>query len=71
MQTFNILAEGAAHEESPLAFVWVEFLLALVVFGPMLWAMIRSTNGFQPPPRRDPEVPMWRLVWASASGVPP
>jgi uncharacterized membrane protein YfcA len=45
--------------------------LALVVFGPMLWAMIRSTNGFQHPPRRDPDVPMWRLVWASASGVPP
>jgi F-type H+-transporting ATPase subunit b len=39
MQTFNILAEGTGHEESPLAFVWVEFLLALVVFGILFYAL--------------------------------
>ncbi|HQR25814.1 MAG TPA: F0F1 ATP synthase subunit B [Nocardioides sp.] len=38
MQTFIIqAAEG--HEESPLAFVWVEFLLALVVFGLLYYAI--------------------------------
>lgn len=45
--------------------------LALIVVGPVLWALVRSTNGFQHSPRRDPNVPLWRLVWASASGVPP
>jgi uncharacterized membrane protein YfcA len=46
-------------------------VLALVVFGPVLWAMVRSTNGFQHAPTRNPDVPLWRLVWAAASGVPP
>ncbi|MGB2840048.1 MAG: sulfite exporter TauE/SafE family protein [Actinomycetes bacterium] len=45
--------------------------LALVLIGPVLWTVVRSTNGFQHPPRRDPDFPFWRLVWASASGVPP
>jgi len=45
--------------------------LALVVFGPMVWALVRSTSGFQHAPERDPNIPLWRLVWASASGVPP
>ena len=45
--------------------------LALVLIGPVLWTVVRSTNGFQHRPRRDPNVPFWRLVWASASGVPP
>lgn len=40
--TWNVLAaaEGAAHEEhGPLAFVWVEFALALVVFGILFFAI--------------------------------
>lgn len=45
--------------------------LALVVFGPVLWAVVRSSNGFQHRPRTNPDVPWWRLVWAAASGVPP
>lgn len=45
--------------------------LAFVIIGPIVWAVIRSTNGLEHAPRRDPDVPMWRLVWASASGVPP
>ena len=45
--------------------------VAVVLVGPVLWALVRSTNGFQHKPRRDPDVPLWRLVWVSASGVPP
>jgi hypothetical protein len=45
--------------------------LALVIFGPIVWALVRSTSGFQHAPERDPNIPLWRLVWASASGVPP
>jgi F-type H+-transporting ATPase subunit b len=37
MQTFIILA--AEEEHGPLAFVWVEFLLALVVFGILFFAL--------------------------------
>jgi uncharacterized membrane protein YfcA len=46
-------------------------VLALVVVGPLAWAVVRSTSGFEHVPRRDPNVSWWRLVWASASGVPP
>jgi uncharacterized membrane protein YfcA len=46
-------------------------VLALVVIGPLAWAVVRSTDGFQHAPIRDPNVPFWRLVWAAASGVPP
>ena len=46
-------------------------VLALIVIGPLAWAVIRSTSGFQHKPNRDPNVPFWRLVWAAASGVPP
>jgi hypothetical protein len=45
--------------------------IALVLIGPILWTVVRSTEGFQHRPQRDPNVPFWRLVWASASGVPP
>ena len=45
--------------------------LAMVLFGPVLWTLIRSTNGFQHRPQRDPAVPWRRLVWAAASGTPP
>lgn len=45
--------------------------LALVLIGPVVWTIVRSTNGFQHRPERDPNVPFWRLVWASASGTPP
>lgn len=46
-------------------------VLVFVIIGPVVWALVRSTNGFQHGPQRDPDVPLWRLVWASASGVPP
>jgi F-type H+-transporting ATPase subunit b len=41
MQQVIILAAGeaGAEEHGPLAFVWVEFLLALVVFGILFWAI--------------------------------
>jgi len=39
MQTFIIRAAEDAHEPNPLAFVWVEFLLALVVFGILFFAV--------------------------------
>jgi uncharacterized protein len=45
--------------------------LALVLVGPIIWAVVRSTDGLQHPPQRDPHIPWWRLIWASASGVPP
>jgi hypothetical protein len=45
--------------------------IAFVIIGPIVWAVVRSTNGLEHAPRRDPNVPLWRLVWASASGVPP
>lgn len=45
--------------------------LALVLVGPIMWTIVRSTDGFQHRPQRDRNVPYWRLVWASASGVPP
>jgi uncharacterized membrane protein YfcA len=45
--------------------------LAVVVVGPIVWAVVRSTDGLQHPPRRNPNVAWWRLVWAAASGVPP
>ena len=46
-------------------------VLALVIIGPVAWALVRSTDGFQHPPSRAPDVPLWRIVWASATGVPP
>ena len=46
-------------------------VLALVVIGPIIWAAVRSTDGFQHKPQRDPSVPLRRLVWAAATGVPP
>jgi uncharacterized membrane protein YfcA len=46
-------------------------VLALVIIGPLAWAVVRRTDGFQHPPRRNPNVSWWRLVWAAASGVPP
>ncbi|MFL6181102.1 MAG: sulfite exporter TauE/SafE family protein [Actinomycetes bacterium] len=46
-------------------------VLALIVIGPLAWAVVRSTSGFEHAPQRDPNVSWWRLVWASASGVPP
>ena len=33
MKSMLIVAAAAEHEENPLGFVWVEFLLSLVVFG--------------------------------------
>jgi hypothetical protein len=45
--------------------------LLLVLIGPVVWAVVRSSNGFQHRPTRDPNIAWWRLVWASASGVPP
>ena len=52
--------------------LWVGLgALALILVGPVLWTLVRSTNGFQHKPQRDPNVPFWRLVWASASGTPP
>ena len=45
--------------------------LGVVLIGPVVWTLVRSTDGFQHGPRRDPNVPLWRLVWAAASGVPP
>jgi uncharacterized membrane protein YfcA len=46
-------------------------VLALIVIGPMIWALVRSTHGFQHAPNKPKAVPLWRVVWASASGVPP
>jgi len=46
-------------------------VLALILIGPCVWALVRSTDGFQHQPQRDPAVPIWRLVWAAATGVPP
>ena len=46
-------------------------VLALVIIGPIAWALVRSTSGFEHSPQRDPQVPLWRVVWASATGVPP
>ncbi len=52
--------------------MWVGLgALALVLIGPVIWTVVRSTNGFQHKPQHDPNVPFWRLVWASASGTPP
>lgn len=45
--------------------------MVFVLIGPVVWTLVRSTGGFQHRPERDPNVPFWRLVWASASGVPP
>ncbi len=45
--------------------------LALVLVGPVMWTLVRSTNGFQHPPQKDPNISYSRLVWAAASGVPP
>lgn len=46
-------------------------VLALIVFGPVLWTLVRSTDGFHHAINKPKDVPFWRLVWASASGVPP
>jgi hypothetical protein len=45
--------------------------LTLVLLGPVIWTLVRSTNGFQHAPQKDPNISYSRLVWAAASGVPP
>ena len=45
--------------------------LTLVLVGPVIWTLVRSTNGFQHSPQKDPNISYSRLVWAAASGVPP
>jgi uncharacterized membrane protein YfcA len=52
--------------------LWVTIgILAMVVLGPVFWALVRNTEGFQRRPHQVEGVPAWRLVWAAASGVPP
>lgn len=45
--------------------------LVLVLVGPVVWTLVRSTSGFQHSPQKDPNISYSRLVWAAASGVPP
>jgi uncharacterized membrane protein YfcA len=46
-------------------------LLAFVVLGPVLWALVRNTEGLRRRPHAVEGVPWWRLVWAAGTGVPP
>jgi uncharacterized protein len=46
-------------------------LLAFVVLGPVLWALVRNTEGLRRRPHAIEGVPWWRLVWAAGTGVPP
>ena len=66
-----LFASGLKLVGATPAVVGFAVLALVVVIGPMAWALIRGTDGFQHAPRRDPGVPFWRLVWAAASGVPP
>ena len=51
---------------------WIAaLLLAFIVLGPLVWAIVRNTEGFQRRPHAIQGVPWWRLVWASATGIPP
>jgi hypothetical protein len=51
---------------------WIAaLLLAFIVLGPVVWAIVRNTEGFQRKPHVVQGVPWWRLVWASATGIPP
>lgn len=49
----------------------VASLVAFVVVGPMLWALVRNTHGFRRRPQAVEGVPWWRLVVAAGTGVPP
>ena len=52
--------------------VWVGIaVLALVLLGPVLWALVRNSEGLQRRPHQVAGVPPWRLVVAAATGVPP
>ena len=46
-------------------------LLAFVVLGPAVWALVRNTEGLRRKPHPVQGVPWWRLVWAAGTGVPP
>ena len=51
---------------------WIAGLvLSFIILGPVVWAIVRNTEGFQRKPHMVQGVPWWRLVWASASGTPP
>jgi F-type H+-transporting ATPase subunit b len=41
MKSMLIVAAATEHEENPLGFVWVEFVLALVVFGILLYLIAK------------------------------
>jgi uncharacterized protein len=46
-------------------------LIAFIILGPVLWALIRNTEGFRRRPHRVEGVPLHQLVVAAATGVPP
>jgi len=46
-------------------------LIAFVVFGPVMWAVVRNTEGFTRPMHKVHGVHPMRLVLAAATGVPP
>jgi len=46
-------------------------LVAFVLFGPVMWAIVRNTEGFTRPMHRVHGVHPMRLVVAAATGVPP
>lgn len=46
-------------------------VLAIIVVGPLIWALVRTTDGFQHSPRKHPDIPWLRMFWAAATGVPP
>ncbi|MFZ0324989.1 MAG: sulfite exporter TauE/SafE family protein [Actinomycetes bacterium] len=46
-------------------------LVAFVLFGPAIWALVRNTEGFTRRPHRVEGVHPMKLVLASATGVPP
>lgn len=43
-------------------------LITFVLVGPVVWAFVRNTSGFEVPPHRIDGVPKWRLVVRAAIG---
>jgi uncharacterized membrane protein YfcA len=49
----------------------VAAIAAFLLLGPVVWAVVRNTEGLRRRPQPVDGVPWWRLVWAAGTGVPP
>jgi len=67
---FVLLASGLKLVNVPPAGI-VAILILFVILGPVVWALVRNTEGFSRAPHRVEGVSLTKLLIAAATGVPP